>query len=57
MKSTAVFLHDASMIPPFPLLFFGGNISVERDGDQQIIAVDKWIKFQASHHIAKLVKV
>ena len=52
-----MFLHDASMIPPFPLLFFGGNISVERDGDQQIIAVDKWIKFQASHHIAKLVKV
>jgi ATP-dependent RNA helicase DHX36 len=56
VKSSAVFLHDTSMIPPFPLLFFGGSISVERDGDQQIIAVDKWIKFQAPHHIAKLVK-
>ena len=57
VKSTAVFLHDTSMIPPFPLLVFGGNISVERDGDQQIIAVDKWIKFQAPHRIAMLVKV
>ena len=57
VKSTAVFLHDTSMIPPFPLLFFGGTISVERDGDQQIIAVDKWIKFQAPHRIAMLVKV
>ena len=57
VKSTAVFLHDTSMIPPFPLLFFGGSISVDRDGDQQIIAVDNWIKFQAPHHIAKLVKV
>ena len=57
VKSSAVFLHDTSMIPPFPLLFFGGAISVERDGDQQIIAVDKWIKFQAPHRIAMLVKV
>ena len=57
VKSTAVFLHDATMIPPFPLLFFGGTISVERDGDQQIIAVDRWIKFQAPHCIAMLVKV
>ena len=30
---------------------------MDRDGDQQIIAVDNWIKFQAPHHIAKLVKV
>ena len=57
IKSSAVFLHDSSMITPFPLLFFGGNISVDRDGDQQIIAVDRWIKFQAPHRIAMLVKV
>ena len=57
VKSTAIFLHDTSMIPPFPLLFFGGNISVQRDGEQETIAVDKWIVFQAPHNIAKLVKV
>ena len=57
MKSSAVFVHDASLIPPFPLLFFGGNISVQRDMDQETIAVDDWIIFQAAHHTAKLVQV
>ena len=57
VKSSAVFVHDSSLIPPFPLLFFGGDISVKRDGDQEVIAVDDWIVFQASRSIAKLVKV
>ena len=57
VKSSDVFLHDSTMIPPFPLLFFGGNISVQRDGDQETIAVDKWIVFQAPHNVAKLVQV
>ena len=57
VKSTDVFLHDSSMIPPFPLLFFGGNISVQRDEEQDTIAVDKWIVFQAPHNVAKLVQV
>lgn len=57
VKSTAVFVHDASLIPPFPLLFFGGEISVRRDQEQETIAVDDWIVFQASQHIAELVKV
>ena len=57
MKSSQVYIHDATEIPPFPLLFFGGDISVERDGDQETIAVDKWIVFQAPTHIAELVKV
>ena len=45
------------MIPPFPLLFFGGDISVQRDEGQETIAVDQWIVFQAPTHIAQLVKV
>ena len=57
VKSSAVFVHDATMIPPFPLLFFGGDISVQRDKDQETIAVDDWIIFQASQKIAELVKV
>ena len=52
-----MYVHDATEIPPFPLLFFGGDISVQRDGDQETIAVDKWIVFQAPTHIAELVKV
>lgn len=57
VKSSAVFIHDSSLIPPFPLLFFGGDISMKRDADQETIAVDDWIIFQASQHIAELVKV
>lgn len=57
VKSSAVFIHDSSLIPPFPLLFFGGDISMKRDEDQDTIAVDDWIIFQASQHIAELVKV
>ena len=57
VKSSAVFIHDCSMIPPYPLLFFGGDISMLEDEGQEVIAVDQWIKFQAPRKIAKLVKV
>ncbi len=57
MKSSAVFIHDSTMIPPLPLLFFGGEISVQRDDTQETIAVDEWIVFQAPEKIARLVKV
>lgn len=45
------------MVPPFPLLFFGGKISTGREDFQNVIKIDDWIKFQASPKIAKLVKV
>ena len=57
VKSSAIFLHDTTVIPPFPLLFFGGDISVTSDGDQENIAVDDWIRFQAPAHLAQMVKV
>ncbi len=57
MKSSSIFIHDATMIPPLPLLFFGGKISVEKDDTQETIAVDDWIVFQAPEKIARLVKV
>ena len=57
MKSSAVFIHDSTMIPPLPLLFFGGEITVQRDDTQETIAVDEWIVFQALEKIARLVKV
>ena len=57
VKSSSIFLHDATVIPPFPLLFFGGDISVGRDKEQETITVDKWIVFQAPQRIAHLVKV
>jgi ATP-dependent RNA helicase DHX36 len=44
-------------VSPYCLLFFGGDISIQKDKDQEIIAVDEWIVFQSPERIAHLVKV
>lgn len=56
LKTSGVFVHDCSMVSPYPLLFFGGHINIQKDGDQDCITVDNWIIFQASPNTAKLVK-
>jgi ATP-dependent RNA helicase DHX36 len=56
MRSSSIFIHDSTVVSPFPLLFFGGSIDNGKDGDQEVITVDKWIVFQAPGHIASLVK-
>eukprot|EP00053_Salpingoeca_punica_P019408 m.196144 g.196144 ORF g.196144 m.196144 type:complete len:1140 (+) comp17646_c0_seq1:67-3486(+) len=55
VKSSKVFLYDATMISPFPLIFFGGKTAPSRDGDQEVLAVDEWITFQAPARTAALV--
>lgn len=45
------------MIAPFPLLFFGGDISVFKEEGQETVAVDDFIKFKSPTRIANLVKV
>lgn len=58
MKTSSIFVFDASEITAFPLLFFGGNIASYYDEEMQgdVIAVDEWIVFKSKPHIAKLVK-
>jgi ATP-dependent RNA helicase DHX36 len=56
IKSSSVFIHDSTLVPPFPLLFFGGLISSTRDAGQELICVDEWIQFRASNHITETVK-
>ncbi|XP_042630974.1 ATP-dependent DNA/RNA helicase DHX36 [Cyprinus carpio] len=56
MKTTSLFLYDCTEVSPFSLLFFGGYISIQRDQDQETIAVDEWIVFQSPARIAHLVK-
>ncbi|XP_077104242.1 ATP-dependent DNA/RNA helicase DHX36 isoform X2 [Siphateles boraxobius] len=56
MKTTSIFLYDCTEVSPFSLLFFGGDISIQRDQDQETIAVDEWIVFQSPARIAHLVK-
>ena len=45
------------MIAPFPLLFFGGDISVFEEEGHETVAVDEFIKFKSPTRIANLVKV
>lgn len=56
LKTTQVYVHDCTMVSPYPLLFFGGNISILQDSDQDCISVDNWIVFKASPSTAQLVK-
>ncbi|XP_051512420.1 ATP-dependent DNA/RNA helicase DHX36-like [Myxocyprinus asiaticus] len=56
MRTTSIFLYDCTEVSPFSLLFFGGDISIQKDQDQETIAVDEWIVFQSPAHIAHLVK-
>lgn len=56
MKSSSLFLYDSTMIAPFPLLFFGGDISVFEEEGHETVAVDEFIKFKSPTRIANLVK-
>ncbi|XP_006637568.1 ATP-dependent DNA/RNA helicase DHX36 [Lepisosteus oculatus] len=56
MKTSSIFLYDCTEVSPFSLLFFGGDISIQKDQDQDTIAVDEWIVFQSPAKTAHLVK-
>eukprot|EP00050_Salpingoeca_kvevrii_P001156 m.163632 g.163632 ORF g.163632 m.163632 type:complete len:1019 (-) comp10307_c0_seq24:1459-4515(-) len=55
VRTTQIFLHDASMVTPYALLFFGGEIDTEVDEGHELVVIDKWIRFRASRSIAELV--
>uniref|UniRef100_A0A2K5C9E1 ATP-dependent DNA/RNA helicase DHX36 n=1 Tax=Aotus nancymaae TaxID=37293 RepID=A0A2K5C9E1_AOTNA len=56
MRTSSIYLYDCTEISPYCLLFFGGDISIQKDNDQETIAVDEWIIFQSPARIAHLVK-
>ncbi|XP_075124871.1 ATP-dependent DNA/RNA helicase DHX36 [Leptodactylus fuscus] len=56
MKTSNIYLYDCTEVSPYSLLFFGGDISIQKDQDQDTIAVDEWIVFQSPARIAYLVK-
>lgn len=51
-----IYLYDCTEVSPYCLLFFGGDISIQKDKEQDTIAVDEWIVFQSPARIAHLVK-
>ncbi|NXB97960.1 DHX36 helicase, partial [Orthonyx spaldingii] len=56
MRTSSIYLYDCTEVSPYSLLFFGGDISIQKDNDQDTIAVDEWIVFQSPARIAHLVK-
>ncbi|XP_078480964.1 ATP-dependent DNA/RNA helicase DHX36 [Ciona intestinalis] len=57
MKTAEVYLYDTSEVSPYPLLFFGGDISTFQDEDGvNKISVDEWIDFRSESKVAETVK-
>ncbi|XP_034024153.1 ATP-dependent DNA/RNA helicase DHX36 [Thalassophryne amazonica] len=56
MRTSCIFLYDCTEVSPFSLLFFGGDITIQKDADQETIAVDQWIVFRSPARTAHLVK-
>ncbi|CAL1527826.1 unnamed protein product [Lymnaea stagnalis] len=56
LKTTKVYIHDCTMVSPYPLLFFGGEIKILKEGGMDLVSVDDWVKFKASASTAQLVK-
>ncbi|KAM4694583.1 ATP-dependent DNA/RNA helicase DHX36 [Discoglossus pictus] len=56
MRTSSIYLYDCTEVSPYSLLFFGGDISIQKDKEQDTIAVDEWIVFQSPARTAHLVK-
>ncbi|XP_048115602.1 ATP-dependent RNA helicase DHX29 [Alosa alosa] len=54
VKYSKVFLRDTTLISPFPMLLFGGDITVQHR--ERLISVDSWIHFQAPVRIGVIFK-
>lgn len=54
VKYTKIYLRDTSLIPPFPLLLFGGDIDIQHR--ERLITLDGWIHFQAPVRIGVIFK-
>lgn len=54
VKTTKVYIRDATMMTPYPLLLFGGELVVKHE--QMVIQMDEWIEFASMGKVAVLIK-
>lgn len=47
VKYTKIYLRDTTLISPFPMLLFGGDIDIQHR--ERLITLDGWIHFQVRH--------
>jgi len=54
VRTTKVYIRDATMVGAYPLLLFGGKVKV--DHERSSASVDGWIRFRAAPRVAVLFK-
>ncbi|XP_061887217.1 ATP-dependent RNA helicase DHX29 [Entelurus aequoreus] len=54
VKYTKIYLRDTTLISPFPMLLFGGDIDVQHR--ERLITLDGWMHFQAPVRIGVIFK-
>uniref|UniRef100_A0A8C9Z5W5 RNA helicase n=1 Tax=Sander lucioperca TaxID=283035 RepID=A0A8C9Z5W5_SANLU len=54
VKYTKIYLRDTTLVPPFPMLLFGGDIDIQHR--ERLITLDGWIHFQAPVRIGVIFK-
>uniref|UniRef100_A0A3P9HX31 RNA helicase n=1 Tax=Oryzias latipes TaxID=8090 RepID=A0A3P9HX31_ORYLA len=54
VKYTKIYLRDTTLISPFPMLLFGGDIDIQHR--EKLITLDGWINFQAPVRIGVIFK-
>lgn len=53
-ETSKVYVREASMVPVYALLLFGGKLTVHHM--EGLISLDNWAKFKAPAQIATLVR-
>lgn len=60
LRSSAIYLHDTTMVYPLSLVFFGQNIVYvkdEKDEENGVMSVGDGLKFQCSPETATVIQV
>lgn len=57
MKSSSIFLYDTTLVSPFPLIFFGGELKYKVDQNIGIVDVDYVVELKIDKDIFELVQV
>lgn len=57
MRSTAIFVHDATVIHPLPLVFFGDHYSYqETQNGHKVLSISDRIRFKCTESTALTIK-
>ena len=61
VETSRVFVRDATPVPPYSLILFGGGLAAEKNAkahhgrDEVVLSLDGWIRFECPRRIQSLV--